>query len=43
MSRYTGRRKRLGTAARIVLAMILAAAIVGAVGLLTVSVRGLVL
>ena len=40
MSRYTGRRKRMRTAARIVMALILAAVIVGAVGLLTVPVRG---
>ena len=40
MSRYTGRRRQLRTAARVVLALMLAAAVVGAVELLTVPVRG---
>lgn len=40
MSRYTGHRRQLRRAARIVLALMLAAAVVGAVGLMTVPVRG---
>lgn len=40
MSRYTGRRRQMRTAARIVLALMLAAAVIGVVALLTVPVRG---
>ena len=40
MSRYTGRRRRLWRLSRAVLAILLAAALVAAVGLLTVPVRG---
>lgn len=43
MSRYTGRRKRQWTITRIILVLMLTAAVVWAVSLLTVSVRGLVL
>ena len=41
MSRYTGRKRQMRTAARIILTLMLAAAVVGAVALLTVLVRGL--
>lgn len=43
MSRYTGRRRRLRRLSRAVLAILLAAALVIAVGLLTVPVRGVCL
>lgn len=41
MSRYTGRKRRMRTVTRIILILMLAAALVGAVALLTVLVRGL--
>ena len=41
MSRYTGRRRQMRTVARMILALMLVAAVVGAVALLTVLVRGL--
>ena len=40
MSRYTGRKRQMRTVARLVLALMLVAALVGAVALLTVPVRG---
>lgn len=40
MSRYTGRGKRLRAGIRVILALCLAVAVVAAVALLTVPVRG---
>ena len=40
MSRYTGRERQMRTVARLILALMLVAALVGAVALLTVPVRG---
>lgn len=41
MSRYTGRKRRMGTVTRIVLALMLTVAVVWAVSLLTVPAGGL--
>ena len=41
MSRYTGRKRQMRRAARIILALMLVAVVIGAVALLTVPVRGL--
>lgn len=43
MSRYTGRKRRMRTAARIILTLMLTAAVVWAVSLLTLPARGMVL
>lgn len=43
MSRYTGRKRRMLTATRIILILMLAAAVVWAVSLLTLPARGMVL
>ena len=43
MSRYTGRKRRMWTVTRIVLILMLAAAVVWAVSLLTLPARGMVL
>ena len=43
MSRYTGRKRRLLTATRIILILMLSAAVVWAVSLLTLPARGMVL
>lgn len=43
MSRYTGRKRRMRTATRIILISMLAAAVVLAVSLLTLPARGMVL
>ena len=40
MSRYTGRKRQMRTVSRLILALMLVAALVGAVALLTVPVRG---
>lgn len=40
MSQYTGRKRQMRTVARLILALMLVAALVGAVALLTVPVRG---
>lgn len=41
--RYTGRKRRMRTAIRIILILMLAAAVVWAVSLLTLPARGMVL
>lgn len=43
MSRYTGRKRRMRTATRIILILMLAAAVVWAISLLTLPARGMVL
>ena len=43
MSRYTGRKRQMRTVARIILTLMLVAALVGAVALLTVPAKGVVL
>lgn len=43
MIRYTGRKRRMRTATRIILILMLAAAVVWAVSLLTLPARGMVL
>lgn len=43
MSRYTGRKRRMRTVARMILALMLAAAVVWAISLLTLPARGMAL
>ena len=43
MSRYTGRRRQMRTATRIILVLMLAAAVLWAISLLTLTARGMVL
>lgn len=43
MSRYTGRKRRMRTLTRIILILMLAAAVVWAISLLTLPARGMVL